>query len=152
MTITLGDAALSLDDLVRVARDGADVALAPATRARLATARAVVETLARSDVAIYGLNTALGANTGATVAAGDLAEYQRRAVRARAVGVGPAYDTASVRAMMFARAAGLRVGGSGISPHVLEALLAMLERRVHPIVPRFGSISVADLAQLSHLV
>src|SRR5947207_3465963 len=122
MTITLGDAPLSIDDLVAVARDGATVELAPVIRERLATARAVVETLARSDVPIYGLNTALGANTGKPVADDDLADYQRRAVRARAVGAGPAYDTTSVRAMVFARAAGMRAGGTGVAPHVLEAL------------------------------
>src|SRR5437868_11892039 len=118
MAITLGDATLSIDDVVRVARDGARVELAPSVRTRLTTAREVVETLAQSDVPIYGLNTALGANTGQPVAGDDLAEYQRRAVRARAVGAGPPYDTASVRAMTFARAAGMRVGGSGVSPHV----------------------------------
>ena len=152
MTITLGDATLSIDDLVRVARDRATVELAPTVRTRLAAARDVVDKLAQSDVPIYGLNTALGANTGEPVADDDLAEYQRRAVRARAVGVGPAYDTTSVRAMLFARAAGMRVGGSGVSPQVLDALVELLNRRVHPVVPRFGSISAADLPQLSHLV
>jgi histidine ammonia-lyase len=149
MTVTLGEGPLSLDDLVRVARTGAAVELAPPVREHLAAARRVVERLAQSDVPIYGLNTALGANTGQPI--DDLAEYQRRAVRARAVGVGRPYDTASVRAMLFARAAGMRVGGSGASPHVLDALVALLNLRVHPIVPRFGSISVADLPQLSHL-
>lgn len=149
--ISLGDAPLAIDDLVRVSRDGTAVELTDAARAKLAAARAVVEKFAQSDVPIYGLNTALGANTGKPLAGNDLAEYQHRAVRARAVGVGPAYDTASVRAMLFARAAGMRVGASGVSPHVLDALIALLNRRVHPVVPRFGSISVGDLPQLSHL-
>ena len=38
---------------------------------------------------IYGLTTALGANTGQTIAAGERVAYQERAVLARAVGVGP---------------------------------------------------------------
>jgi histidine ammonia-lyase len=42
-------------------------------------------------------------------------------------------------------------GGSGVSPHVLDALLALLNRGIHPLVPRIGSISVADLPQLAHL-
>ena len=53
--------------------------------------------------------------------------------------------------MLFARAAGMRCGGSGASPAVLDALVACLNRGVHPMVPRWGSISVADLPQLSHL-
>jgi histidine ammonia-lyase len=151
VTFVLGDAPVSVDDLVRVARDALPVAVSSDARERLVAARRVVDALARSDTPIYGLNSALGANTGQPLAADDLAEYQRRAVRARAVGVGPAYDRASVRAMLFARAAGLRRGGSGASPEVLDALVAFLNRGVHPVVPRWGSISVADLPQLSHL-
>ena len=45
------------------------------------------------DAPIYGVNSALGANTGQPLDAADLGEYQRRAILARAVGVGPAYDS-----------------------------------------------------------
>jgi histidine ammonia-lyase len=146
-----GAARTTIADVVAVAAHGAGVELAPEARARIAAARAVVLRLAQGDTPIYGVNSALGANTGARVAAADLAEYQRRAIRARAVGVGSHYDAASVRAMMMARIAGMAAGGSGVSPHVLDALVAMVNRRVHPVVPRFGSIGVADLPQLSHL-
>src|SRR5262249_40221434 len=81
----------------------------------------------------------------------DFEGFQAAAIRARAVGVGPAYDAASVRAMLFARAASLAVGGAGVSPVLVDALIALLNARVHPRVPRFGSIGVADLPQLSHL-
>ena len=150
-SIVLGAEPISIGDVVRVARAAQPVEVAPAVRERLVAARRVVDALASSSTPIYGLNSALGANTGQPLAPDDRAEYQRRAVRARAVGVGPAYDRASVRAMLFARAAGLRIGGSGASPAVLDALVAFLNRGVHPVIPRFGSISVADLPQLSHL-
>jgi histidine ammonia-lyase len=81
----------------------------------------------------------------------DLAAYQQRAVQARAVGVGPRFATDVVRAMLFTRACGMAVGGSGVSPAVLDALLAMLNAGVHPVVPSLGSIGAADLAPLSHL-
>jgi histidine ammonia-lyase len=84
--------------------------------------------------------------------ASNLESFQRSAIRARAVGVGPLYDAASVRAMLFARAASLAVGGTGISPEAVAALVALLNARVHPSVPRHGSIGVADLPQLSHLM
>ena len=151
MTLELGDNWVGIDDLVRVARGGEPVALSLSARRKVATARALVLRLAASGQPIYGLNSALGANTGAVLAHDDLEAYQRRAVRARAVAVGPAYETASVRAMQFARIAGMVRGGSGVSPDVLDACVAMLNHRVHPVVPRFGSIGVADLPQLSHL-
>jgi histidine ammonia-lyase len=93
--------------------------------------------LGGGDSPIYGVNSALGANTGQRLAAADLGDYQRRAILARAVAVGPAYDSASVRAMLVARIAGMAAGGSGVSQHVLDALVAMVNRRVHPVVPRF---------------
>ncbi|HEY5862453.1 MAG TPA: histidine ammonia-lyase [Casimicrobiaceae bacterium] len=151
MTLRVGVERVTLADVARVAREGEPVALAAAARQRVADARAVVERTAADGPPVYGVNSALGANTGSRLPADDLAEYQRRAIRARAVGVGRPYDRASVRAMMFARIAGLAQGGSGISPTVLDALVAMLNRGVHPRVPRFGSIGVADLPQLSHL-
>jgi histidine ammonia-lyase len=151
MTIEVGKAWVGIDELVRVARVGESVVLAPGARAHVAAARQVVRRLASSGQPIYGLNSALGANTGALLLESDLQDYQRRAVRARAVAVGPAYDQASVRAMQFSRIAGLARGGSGVSPQVLDACIALLNHRVHPVVPRFGSIGVADLPQLSHL-
>jgi len=149
--VTIGAAPLVLDDVVAIARDRAPVVLADAARERLAAARAAVEREARGPVTVYGLNSALGANTGQPVAPADLAAYQARAVRARAVAVGARYGRATVRAMLVARIAGMAAGGSGVSPTVVEALVALLERGVHPCVPRHGSIGAADLPQLAHL-
>lgn len=149
--VTIGAAPLALDDVVAIARDRAPVALADAARARLAAARAFVDREAHGAVAVYGLNSALGANTGRPLAAADLSAYQARAVRARAVGVGARYGRATVRAMLAARVAGMAAGGSGVSPAVVDALVALLNRGVHPCVPRHGSIGAADLPQLAHL-
>ena len=151
MTIRLGEQRVTLDDVVRVARNGEAIEVSPALRDRLVAARAVVDKLAAAPESVYGLNSALGANTGLPLAADDLSGYQERAVRARAVAVGAPYDRDSVRAMMFARIAGMAAGGSGVTPGVFDTLTALLNRDVVPIVPQIGSIGVADLPQLSHL-
>jgi histidine ammonia-lyase len=52
---------------------------------------------------------------------------------------------------MAARLAMLAVGGSGISPFVFEALLALLNAGVHPVMPSIGSIGAGDLVLLSPL-
>jgi len=150
-SITLGVRGVTVADVVRVARRSASVELSDEARARVETARKVVESLSQSGIPIYGVNTALGANTGAPLVAADLGAYQARAVQARAVGVGVPHATDVVRAMLFARASGLSVGGSGISPHVLDTVIAMLNAGVHPVVPSKGSIGAADLPALSHL-
>ena len=136
---------------MRVARDYVPVRLSDDARARVVAARRVVDHVAQSGVAVYGVTTALGANTGQPIAPIEQSRYQTRAVQARAVGVGPRHATDVVRAMLFARAAGMAVGGSGVSPAVLDALISLLNARVHPSVPSKGSIGTADLAPLSHL-
>ena len=150
-SISLVGHGVTVADVVAVARGFAPVTLGDAARARVVAARAVVERLARGDRLIYGVNSALGANTGQPIAPDEQSEYQVRAVRARAVGVGPPLAKEVVRAMLFARAAAMAVGGSGVSPAVLDALVALLNAGVHPQVPAIGSIGVADLPPLSHL-
>jgi histidine ammonia-lyase len=45
----------------------------------------------------------------------------------------------------------MAAGGSGVTQQVLDTLVEMINRGVHPVVPRLGSIGVADLPQLAHL-
>jgi len=149
--VRVGGAPLRVADVVAIARNGAHVELDASCRARVTAARAVVDQITSGAALVYGVNSALGANTGERLADADLAEYQRRAIRARAVAVGEPYDRESVRAMIATRIAGMAKGGSGVAPRVLDALVAMLNARVHPVVPRHGSIGVADLPQLAHL-
>lgn len=114
-------------------------------------ARAIVDQAAESDEPIYGLTSALGANTGKPLAPDERARFQVNAVRARAVGVGPAMDEERARAIMFARVAGMAQGGSGVSIPVFQALVDALNRRIYPAVPAWGTISVSDLPPLAHI-
>ena len=150
-TIDLGTSRITIADVVAVARDGAPVAVGPVLIERLQRAREVVERAAQGEQSIYGLTSALGANTGQPLAADERALYQVRAVRARAVGVGPALAPDHVRALMFARVAGMAQVGSGVSLPVFRALVEALNRGVVPCIPAWGSISVADMPPLAHL-
>ena len=54
--------------------------------------------------------------------------------------------------MLLLRANALAVGLSGIRPEVVELLVDMLNRGVHPVVPSRGSVGASgDLAPLAHL-
>jgi histidine ammonia-lyase len=118
---------------------------------RLEQARAVVQRFAAGDRAVYGLNTGLGAAVDTTLAPDDIALFQRRAVMARAVGVGDFLSIDEVRATLFVRLAGIARGASGLAPDFAEALRAMLERGVHPRARRIGTLGEADLAPLAQL-
>ena len=150
-TVTLGDRRVGIRHVLRVARDHAPVAVGPGVVQRLERARAIVDRAADGDTPVYGLNSALGANTGEALLPAEQALYQTRAVRARAVGVGPPLGDDVVRAAMFARVAGMARGGSGVSVAVFEALVAALNAGIVPHVPCRGSIGVSDLPQLAHI-
>lgn len=134
-----------------MARDGAPVVLHPGLRERLVRARAVVERAACGDAPVYGVTTALGASKDVAVAAGERAGVQRGVIAGRSVAVGPAMPTDVVRAVLVARAAAMAAGGSGVSPAVLDALVALLNAGVHPVLPRWGSVGAADLGPLATL-
>ena len=142
---------LTVDDVARVARDGARVELDPAARAQMTRSRAVVERYLAEGLPAYGLTTGLGARVVERLSTDALAEFSRHTVLGRAQSVGPPLPTAVVRAAMLVRANGLARGGAGASPEVAELLLALLEREVHPLVPSIGSIGAGDITVLAHI-
>ncbi len=148
--VVIGDAPVSLDVVVAVARDGRPVRLADGVKHRLATARTVLDAYAAAGNAIYGYNTGLGANL-TTAVAGDVSAFQRQLVAGRGGSVGPALPRDAVRAIMLVRIAMLARGGSGVTPGVLDALVAALNARIHPVMPSFGSIGAGDLLLLTPL-
>jgi histidine ammonia-lyase len=151
MTIVLDGSSLRIRDVVRVARCYEEVALGDNARERVERCRNVLEELAGSRV-IYGINTGFGALSNIMVSSADLEDLQLNLVRSHAAGVGPPLPTDVTRAMMLHRANTLAKGLSGIRLPTLETLIAMINSRVHPIIPERGSVGASgDLAPLAHL-
>lgn len=149
--VVLTGADLTIEQVARVAWRGAPVTVAPAARERLWRAREVVERLAAGDRPVYGLNTNLGELKDQRIADEDQAKFQRHILLSHAAGVGEEHPTDVVRAIMLARLNGMARGAAGVQPAVFDAILAMLEAGVHPIVPSRGSIGMSDLPPLAHL-
>ncbi|MFI5014130.1 MAG: histidine ammonia-lyase [Hyphomicrobiales bacterium] len=148
--IMVGAHPLGIAEVVSVARLGARVALAPEVEPKLKAARGAIERAAARGDKVYGLTTGLGAAVDTPLAASDLAAFQRRALAARMVGVGEPLSRETTRALLFARLAGLAHGASGVSPPIPQAIVALLNAGVTPLVPSIGSIGAADLAPLAH--
>jgi histidine ammonia-lyase len=150
--ILLNGSDLSLNDLLAIADDRAEVALAPEARVRVAAARAVVDAKADGDAPVYGVNTGFGSFAETRIDKQDLARLQLNLLRSHAAGVDTPLPVRTVRAAMALRANVLAKGYSGIRIDTLEALIAMLNRGVHPRVPSRGSVGASgDLAPLAHL-
>jgi len=65
--------------------------------------------------------------------------------------VGPRLPAEAVRAAMLVRASGISCGGSGARPEVAQALVALLNEGVEPVVPGIGSVGAGDLCVLAHI-
>ena len=150
--ILLDGNSLMLDDLVAVAHDAAPVGLTGAARERVRAARAVVDEFAHCDDPTYGINTGFGNFAEVKIPPESLAELQVNLLRSHAAGVGDPLPASVVRATMALRANVLAKGFSGIRLDTLDLLIALLNRRVHPVVPSRGSVGASgDLAPLAHL-
>ena len=97
-----------------------------------------MEEVARGDELVYGLNTLYGHGRNERVPDDELAAFQATMVRVHAGAVGDRLPDEEVRAMMFARLAGLAIGGAGATARSVELLRAMLDGRVHPVVHAEG--------------
>lgn len=154
MTTTLGvdGNSLTLQDVVRVARQRAPVRLDESARGRMQRVRDIVDRKLASGEAVYGVNTGFGKLADVAIPPDRLAELQVNLVRSHAAGVGPLLPEDEVRAMMLLRANVLAKGHSGVRPVLAELLLEMLNAGLYPPVPEQGSVGASgDLAPLSHL-
>ena len=151
-TIVLTGHDLTLEAVDAVARHGARVTLALEARVRMARSRSVIEGIVERGEAVYGVTTGFGDLATVRIAPADAARLQQNLLVSHAVGVGPHFDVATVRAMLLLRANTLAIGQSGCRPELVERLLAFLELGIHPVVPEQGSVGASgDLAPLAHL-
>ena len=148
----LGARPLRLADVVRVAAGDVPVTLARSARETLAASRAVVERALEQERPVYGVTTGFGELKDRRIPPSDVRTLQLNLVRSHCAGVGPEAPRDVVRAMLLLRAASLARGNSGCRPDLVDALLALLERGVTPVVPQQGSVGASgDLQPLAHL-
>jgi histidine ammonia-lyase len=150
--VILDGSPLTLEMVERVARHGARVELAPGARRTMAASRSFVDRLAEGGALVYGITTGVGKLKDTVIPAPERARLQRNLVLSHAGGVGEPLNEAEVRAVMLLSAASLARGASGVRPEVVDALVACLNRGLHPVVPELGSLgSSGDLVPLAHV-
>ncbi|MGE5357560.1 MAG: histidine ammonia-lyase [Bacteroidales bacterium] len=150
--VILDGSSLTVEEIVAVADRFEAVSLSDSATGRVRAARDIVEAKASGDAAVYGINTGFGSFAEVRVPRESLEQLQLNLVRSHSAGVGDPLPVRAVRAMLLLRANVLAKGHSGIRLETLDALVAMLNRRVHPRVPARGSVGASgDLAPLAHL-
>jgi histidine ammonia-lyase len=152
MTVALDGETLTVEAVVRVARDGERCAVTDEAREAVRAARARVEDVVASGEAVYGINTGFGNLVTTRIAPEKVDELQTNLVRSHAAGTGRELAREEVRALMCTRVNALVKGYSGVREVVVDTLLALLNGEVHPVVPSRGSLGASgDLAPLAHM-
>ena len=146
---------LKIEDVVNVARKGYEVELAPECRAKIEEVRKYMEDeWMRDDApAVYGFNTGLGKHKDCKVSIEESDLHQYRTVLSHCGGVGDPAPEEVVRAAMCVRLNAFCRGVSGLRIVVVDRLIEMLNKGVHPVVPWQGSVGACgDLAPMAHIV
>jgi histidine ammonia-lyase len=171
-SVTLDGSSLTLEDLARVARDPrVTVAIDAKAVARAQASRDQIEKLVQEykdafaagtkPVLEYGVTTGFGEFKNIAVEPQQLEQLQRNLLLSHSVGAGESaddlhpsnyFDPEVVRAALVIRLNAFLKGCSGIRLEMIEAVRAMINRGIIPLVPIRGSVgSSGDLCPLSHL-
>jgi histidine ammonia-lyase len=165
-SVELDGVSLTREQLVAVA-SGAQVTLAKTSLGAVERAAEFLAEQVRREEPIYGVSTGFGSNADKLLGAHPLrdelpggtrsgrslhVELQQNLIITHAVCVGDPFAPDVVRAMLCIRINTLLRGHSGIRVQTLQALAAMLNAGIVPVVPQLGSVGASgDLAPLSHL-
>ena len=146
MTVLLTGIDLTLDEVVRVARGGEEVELAPEAVERMRAARAVVDRAVERGDAVYGVTTGVASRKRVSVTADEVAAFNRRLLGSHRVAQGPLAPDDAVRAHALRMANGFASGTTGVRPVLAERLVVALNDREKPSVRMLGSVGQSDLA------
>ncbi len=143
---------LSIEELVAVSRNFAEVDLADYAAAKIIKSRQFVEKIVRENRTVYGINTGFGELANTSISPRDTAKLQENLIRSHAVGIGEPLAEDVVRGIILLRANALAKGYSGVRQELIEFLVRLLNQRVYPYIPAQGSVGASgDLAPLAHL-
>lgn len=128
------------------------VSLSRTAKKQVRRAAIAVERLLKRGETAYGITTGFGAFKDKIISREEVETLQKNIVLSHAVGVGEPFDLPTTRAIMLIRANTLARGFSGIRLETLELLIGFLNKGIHPVIPKKGSLGASgDLAPLAHM-
>ncbi|MCF3640181.1 histidine ammonia-lyase [Rhizobium sp. TRM95111] len=119
---------------------GLPLALSDGAWARIEKARHIVDALVARGIRGYGINTGVGALCDVVIDVNRQQALSRNILLSHACGVGEPLGSAETRAVMAAQIANFAHGFSGVRRETVEALLALLNADLLPVIPSRGSV------------
>ena len=150
MTVKIDGKHLTIEEVIRVCRQGEKVEIAEDAKETIIRSRTYVEKKLEEKAVIYGLTTGFGKFANVAISQEQTAQLQKNLIISHTCSMGDAYPIEYVRAAMLLRCNNLSHGNSGIRLSTIQTMVDMLNAGIHPIVPEKGSVgSSGDLAPLS---
>jgi len=152
MKVLVDGESLTIEDVVAVAREGAEVEIPRKAKEKVKRCRQFLEEAVKEKRMVYGVTTGFGTLATVVIPPEKAKKLQSNLIRSHSAGVGKPLDKGTTRALMLLRANTLAKGNSGIKLQTLETLVQMINNRVHPVIPEKGSVGASgDLAPLAHM-
>jgi histidine ammonia-lyase len=150
MTIVLDGSNLTIEELVRIAREGAPIALDTTALERIKTCRAMLEEKLAAREVMYGTNTGIGEFSEKVLSDDQVKDFQRYLIYNHAAGIGDPCPVEHVRAALAGRINVHAHGNSACRPEITLTFVEMLNRGVTPVVCQKGSVGACgDLAPMA---
>ncbi|NJK55076.1 MAG: aromatic amino acid lyase [Pleurocapsa sp. SU_5_0] len=152
--VVIGDAPLTLTDVINVARHGKQVSLTiqEDILQRVEASCNYIADAVKSGKPIYGVTSGFGGMAHIAIAPEQAAELQNNLIWYHKAGTGKKLPLADVRAAMLLRVNSHIYGASGIRLEILKRIVTFLNAGVTPHVYEFGSIGASgDLVPLSYI-
>ncbi len=152
MTIVLDGHNLTIENLVRIARQGEKVELHPQALERIRICRTMLEEKIQAHEIMYGVNTGIGEFSEVVLSDEQVKQFQKFLIYNHAAGIGEPVPVEYVRAAMAGRINVHAHGNSGCRPEITLTLVEMLNKGVTPVVCQKGSVGACgDLAPMSQI-
>jgi histidine ammonia-lyase len=150
-SVTITGRGLTLDDVIQVARQKAQVTLHPDAIETMRRSRAVVERAVERGDNVYGLTTGVSALKRARVDPGALARFNRDLIIQHQIAQGPPAAADIVRATLVRLLNHLASGYPGVRPELAAHVAKALNEDRLPVVRTLGSVGQSDLAPMADL-
>ncbi|AIE59105.1 histidine ammonia-lyase [Bacillus methanolicus] len=143
---------LTLNDIKRIIFQREKAYASTESLAKTEKSHLAVNKIVQQGRTVYGINTGFGKFSDVLINESDVKELQLNLIRSHACGVGEPFHENVSRAMLLLRANALLKGYSGIRPVVVNRLIELVNKEIHPVIPQQGSLGASgDLAPLAHL-
>ncbi len=152
MSITLNGSGLTVEKLVRIARNKEKVELSKDSLERIKTCRAMLEEKIQAREIMYGVNTGIGEFSEVVLSDEQVKDFQKYLIYNHAAGIGEPMPVEYVRGAMAGRINVHAHGNSGCRLEITQTLVEMLNKGVTPVVCEKGSVAACgDLAPMSQI-